>query len=91
MKITKDILHTDNPIAFSDEAFMELGGPKMVYIREVIAGDLQETIDGIEDLPADAKLYAVHAVDGTPMALVDERQAAFDAAEEYEYEPVSVH
>ncbi len=70
---------------------MELGGPKMVYIREVLAGDLQDTIEGLDDLPADARLWAVHAVDGTPVALVDERQAAFDAAVEYEYEPVSVH
>lgn len=89
MKTTSDILDTKNPI--SVEALRGLGAPKMVYIREVFAGDIKDEVDGIEDLDADAKLFAVHAADGTPMALVDEREAAFDAAREFDYEPVSVH
>jgi hypothetical protein len=91
MKTSKDILDTPNPITISVEALRGLGAPKMVYIREVIAGDLQGEVDGIEDLDADTKLFSVHAADGTPMALVDEREAAFDAAREFDYEPVSVH
>lgn len=91
MKTSKDILDTPNPIHISVEALRGLGAPKVVYIREVVAGDLQGEVDGIEDLAADTKLFSVHAADGTPMALVDEREAAFDAAREFDYEPVSVH
>ena len=91
MKTSKDILATPYPINITVEGLRGLGAPKMVYIREVIAGDLQGEVEGIEDLKADAKLFAVHAADGTPMALVDEREAAFDAAREHDYEPVSVH
>jgi hypothetical protein len=91
MKTSKDVLGTPNPIAISVEALRGLGAPKMVYIREVAAADVQDEIEGIEDLDADATLFAVHAADGTPMALVDEREAAFAAAREYDYEPVSVH
>lgn len=91
MKTSNDILNTENPIEISIEALRGLGAPKLVYIREVLAGDLRGEVEGIEDMPADAKLFAVHAADGTPMALLDERDAAFDAAREFEYEPVCVH
>ena len=91
MKTSKDILNTANPIEISVEALRGLGAPKMVYIREVIAGELQGEVEGIEEFDAEAKLFAVHAADGTPMALVDEREAAFAAAREFDYEPVSVH
>ncbi len=91
MKSSKNILSPENPIEISTEALAQLGESKIVYIREVIAGDLQGTVEGLEDLPADAKLFAVHAADGTPMALLDERESAFAAAREFEFEPVSVH
>jgi len=91
MKTSKDLLETPNPITVSAEALRGLGAPKMVYIREVTVGDIQDDVEGIEDLNADDTLFAVHAADGTPMALVDEREAAFDAARENDYEPVSVH
>jgi hypothetical protein len=33
----------------------------------------------------------VHASDGERLAVLDDRAAAFEAAREHEYEPVSVH
>ncbi len=91
MKTVKDILEAEDPLEISQEALARLGGPKTVYIREVLAGDLVGEVEGLEELPADAKLFSVHLADGTPMALLDGREAAFEAAREYEYEPVSVH
>lgn len=91
MKTSNDVLQTLNPISISVEALRGLGAPKMVYIRQVTAGELRGEVDGIEDLASDEVLFSVHAADGTPMALVDEREAAFDAAREFDYEPVSVH
>jgi hypothetical protein len=91
MKTSNDILDTPNPIHISAEALRGLGAPKLVYIREVTVAEVEGEVEGLEDLDADAKLFSVHAADGTPMALVDEREAAFAAAREFDYEPVSVH
>jgi hypothetical protein len=42
-------------------------------------------------LPKDAILYAIHAADGTRLAVMDNRAAAYGAAVENELVPVSVH
>ena len=42
-------------------------------------------------LPKDAILYAIHAADGTRLAVMDNRDAAYGAALENELVPVSVH
>jgi hypothetical protein len=42
-------------------------------------------------LPKDAILYAIHAADGTRLAVMDTRDAAYGAALENELVPVSVH
>jgi len=36
-------------------------------------------------------LYAVHAADGTPLVVIDERETAVMAIRQHEMEPVSVH
>ncbi|MBK1698805.1 DUF1150 family protein [Rhodovibrio salinarum] len=36
-------------------------------------------------------VYAIHAADGTQMALVSDRDVAFAAARQHDLEPVSVH
>jgi hypothetical protein len=73
------------------EALAALGSPKLVYVREVLAGELSQTVEGLSGLPRDMKLYAVHAADGTPMAIVDNRETAFAGARQNDFEPVSVH
>lgn len=35
--------------------------------------------------------YAIHAADGTPLTVMQEREAAFAAVRQHELEPVSVH
>ena len=42
-------------------------------------------------LPKDAILYAIHAADGTRLAVMDNRDAAYGAALENELVPVSLH
>lgn len=76
---------------WSVEALAALGGPKLVYVREVLAGDLSGRVEGLDGIPANTKLYAVHAADGTPMAVVDNREMAFAGARQHDFEPVSVH
>lgn len=77
----------------SPEELAAIGGPKMVYIREMDADEIA-TLEGLpEEARADAtlKLYAVHTIDGTRVAIVDNRDAAFAAARQNEMDPVSVH
>ena len=49
----------------------------VAYIKAVI-------VDG-------ARAYAIHAADGTALALVKDRDVAFAAVRQHELEPVSVH
>lgn len=77
----------------SKEALAVLGAPELVYIREVAAKDIlagAQNSDEVEIDP-DAILYAVHAADGSRLAVLDDRKAAFAAAWGNELKPVSVH
>jgi hypothetical protein len=73
------------------ETFANIGMPNIVYVREVLAGELAGELGSEIDVPADTKLYAVHAANGQRMAVVDNRAAAFAGARQYDLEPVSVH
>ena len=86
----------NNPIkqiAITTEQLALIGGPNTVYVKEMGA----EEIAGIENMPEGdkipkgIKLYAIHLMDRTRVAVVDNRDAAFAAARQNEMEPVSVH
>jgi hypothetical protein len=84
------------PRVMSDEAMAQLGAPRIVYIRQIRFADIREEIDASDAgammrMPDDATLYAVHAADGTRMAVLDSRDMAFITARQNEMEPVSVH
>lgn len=75
--------------------FIALGGPNLVYVREVSAreilaeapSEVRETIA----LAPDQTLYAVHRGDGERLAVLGDRDSAFAAALAHELAPVSVH
>ncbi len=48
-------------------------------------------IDGIEQIPGDTVLFAVHLDNGDCVALVDSREAAIAGALHYDKVPFSVH
>ncbi|MEL6363280.1 MAG: DUF1150 family protein [Pseudomonadota bacterium] len=70
-------------------------GSRTVYVRTVAVEDvLHEIADDpdFELVAADTDtLYAVHATDGSRLALVSDRETAFAAARMYDMAPVSVH
>ncbi|MBW3558787.1 MAG: DUF1150 domain-containing protein [Proteobacteria bacterium] len=79
----------------SKKDFAALGGPNLVYVREVsgaevIASSPVDAIEGIE-LEPDQTLYAVHGADGSRLAIVTDRDTAYAAALAHELVPVSVH
>ena len=72
------------------EALAELGGPNLVYIREVGHGELEGDVPD-EFLTQSEHFYAVHTGDGTRVAVLNDRDAAFVAARQNDMDPVSVH
>jgi hypothetical protein len=63
--------------AMSPEQFAQLGMTKLAYVKPVI-------VNGAEG-------FAIHAADGTPMALADNRDVALAAIVQHEMVPTLVH
>lgn len=85
---------TDDLRHLTPETFANIGVPNIVYVREIFAGELADELGqlGSEiDVPADTRLFAVHAANGQRMAVLDDRATAFAGARQYDLEPVSVH
>lgn len=61
----------------SPEQFAQLGMTHVAYVKQVI-------VNG-------ASGFAIHAADGTPMALADSRDVAIAAIVQHEMVPVLVH
>ena len=74
----------------SAEMLARLGGPNLVYVREVARGELAGEVPE-EMLGASDKFYAVHTASGERVAILTDRASAFAAAVQNDMEPVSVH
>lgn len=67
---------------------------KTCYVRPVLARDVRDEIDREADgtiFEDDQLLYALHAADGSRIALMSNRAIAFAAAKQHEMTPLSVH
>jgi hypothetical protein len=83
-------MNTNTNPGMSTEMFAALGGPNLVYIRVVEPRELSGTVP--EDVLAHTeRFYAVHAADGTRVAVLSDREAAFVTARQHDMVPVSVH
>jgi hypothetical protein len=81
--------------SLTNEAFAALGGPDLVYVREikakeVLSGTAVETLESYSFDP-DQTLYALHRADGARLAVMADRDSAYAAALAHELIPVSVH
>ncbi|MEM6638017.1 MAG: DUF1150 family protein [Pseudomonadota bacterium] len=61
----------------------------IVYVRPVAVVDLPEEVQAHAD--GAETIYAVHDMDGERLALVADRQLAFDLARQNDLTPVNVH
>jgi hypothetical protein len=68
-----------------------LGGGHVAYIKEMSSEEARRMFPAIEGLPNGIDLFALHAADGTPIALTDSRQAAISHAMGDELEIASIH
>lgn len=75
----------------SDIELARLGGGQVAYIKTMSSDEALRMFPAIEDLPRGINLFALHAADGTPIALTDTRQAALSHAMDGELEIASLH
>lgn len=75
----------------TDKEFERLGGGFVAYIKTLSTDEAERMFPAIEDLPKGINLYALHAADGTPLALTDSMQAAIGHAMGDELEIASLH
>ncbi|MGQ0741674.1 MAG: DUF1150 family protein [Alphaproteobacteria bacterium] len=64
-------------------AYIKPMGAAEAYALRIVPDDM--------DLPKDFTLYAIHAADGTRLAVMENWEAAYGAALENELVPVSLH
>lgn len=79
------------PVIMSMSELAKLGGGKIAYIKVMTADEAKEMFPAVEGIPAGINLFALHAADGTPLALTDSRQAALGHAMGDELEIASLH
>lgn len=65
----------------------------LVYVRRMAAEELRAALppNALADLDEIDEVFAVHSNDGTRVAIVEGRDAAFAAARMHELKPLSVH
>jgi hypothetical protein len=71
--------------------FERLGGGIVAYIKTMTTAEAEKMFPMVEGLPSGIDLYALHAADGTPIALTDSIQAAIGHARGDELEIASIH
>ena len=71
--------------------FAHLGDGEIAYIKEMTTDEAEKLFPSVTGLPQGVNLYALHAADGTPIALTDTRQAAIGHAMDGQLELASVH
>jgi hypothetical protein len=79
------------PPMMSQSDFARLGGGSVAYIKAMTSEEAQRMFPAIEGLPTGINLFALHAADGTPIALTDSRQAAIGHARGDKLEVKSLH
>lgn len=68
-----------------------LGGGHVAYIKVMTQAEAMAMFPAVEDLPQGINLYALHAADGTPLALTDTLSAALGQAMGDELVVAAVH
>lgn len=81
------------PVApiMSELELARLGDGQVAYIRTLTTAEAKKMFPAIDGLPKGIDLFALHAADGTPIALTDSWQAAIGHARDGELEVASVH
>lgn len=80
-----------NEAAISQLELAKLGGGHVAYIKTLTSDEAQRMFPAVRELPSGINLYALHAADGTPIALTDTKQAALSHAMDGELLIAAIH
>jgi hypothetical protein len=81
----------DRRSPMSPEAFAILGGSQLAYVKQVRSEDVPLLYPQAPRFIPGLSLFALHAADGTPIAISDSRAAAVADAASHHLETMSVH
>ncbi len=79
------------PPVMSQIELARLGGGHVAYIKILSGEDAKRLFPAVEGVPPGISLFALHAADGTPIALTDSRQAAMSHAMDGDLMIASLH
>ena len=79
------------PPTMSQIELARLGGGHVAYIKILSSDDAKRLFPAVEGVPPGISLFALHAADGTPIALTDSRQAAMSHAMDGDLMIASLH
>lgn len=82
---------TRRPPAMTAETLAALGGDEIAYVKPVMSDNIKELFPRAPEMAPGITLFALHAADGTPIMLTDNRDAAIAEAMHNDLEAVSVH
>ncbi|MGE0767598.1 MAG: DUF1150 domain-containing protein [Hyphomicrobiaceae bacterium] len=89
---SRSIRSVDNRHALISELELaRLGDGQVAYIKSMTSAEARRMFPSVKGLPRGIDLYALHAADGTPIALTDSKQAAVGHALDGELELASLH
>jgi len=71
--------------------FAQLGDGQVAYIKQMTASEAGKMFPAIAGIPKGIPLFALHAADGTPLALTDSKGAALTQAMDDDLSVASVH
>jgi|GEM_PF-2378994 len=95
--MTADPNHTNIPNeqfdewTMTDSEFAALGDGELAYIKALTSEEAKAAYPAISDLPTGLNLFALHAADGTPLALTDDMGTAIEHAMGDELEIAALH
>ncbi|MEM7750654.1 MAG: DUF1150 domain-containing protein [Pseudomonadota bacterium] len=88
---TEEIIETFQTPIMTEREFAELGEGEWAYIKSLTSEEAQEAYPTIEELPDGVLIYALHAADGSPIALTDDKGVAIEQAMGDELEIAPLH
>ncbi len=81
----------NNRPVMTPQQFSVLGGGRIAYVKSIRSEDVHSLYPQAPEMEAGQKLFALHAADGTPIAIMDNWASAYGAAVQNDFVPVSVH
>jgi len=82
--------HMPNNEMLRDE--LELfGDGVLAYIKPISIDDAESIVGDMGEVPKDIKLYCLFSANGTPLAISDSHETAFENAVDHDLEPIQLH